>query len=396
LVPVEAAAMRRVQAPSRGCVNWESIIYALSPMGRRPIGVAGFLALCAATAAPVSAGDALAKTPQLIVGGALETGASATTTVQLKEAKTDAAPLAITIYMPTGYTANLSQAVGTQIGTVTYKLQLLASSVDAVADASGTVLVADRSSSALQASATQCSGTPTHAAIWLLHADTGGQTLDVPVYVDTTTGTEAAFSSAKLVLCLPNPYEQAPPGTRAPGGVKIFDTKATLSAGVIANPIAAGAYVWRAVVAPWSANGPSANPAGAMEAQGIATIPSSLTLKTKVMTTRPKRQGKRTGTNSVLLSGKLLEKLQGVAGARLTIYANGKTTGSTTTNATGAFSRLLGLNNKTTFNVTAAVPTTETACVNPLPVASVPAGCVSATFAGYRIGSDSVDATPRR
>jgi hypothetical protein len=25
-VPVEAAAMRRVQAPSRGCVNWELII----------------------------------------------------------------------------------------------------------------------------------------------------------------------------------------------------------------------------------------------------------------------------------------------------------------------------------------------------------------------------------
>jgi hypothetical protein len=27
LVPDEAAAMRRVQAPIRGCVNWESIIY---------------------------------------------------------------------------------------------------------------------------------------------------------------------------------------------------------------------------------------------------------------------------------------------------------------------------------------------------------------------------------
>ena len=38
-------------------------------------------------------------------------------------------------------------------------------------------------------------------------------TADVPVFVDPTTGAEAAFSSAKLMLCLPNPYEQALPAT---------------------------------------------------------------------------------------------------------------------------------------------------------------------------------------
>ena len=138
------------------------------------------------------------------------------------------------------------------------------------------------------------------------------------------------------------------------------------------------------------------NPAGTVEAQGIVTIPSSLVLKATVKTIRHKRHGRRTVTNSVLLSGKLLEKLQGVAGAKLTIYANGKTTGSTTTNVAGAFSRRLALTDKATFNVTATVPTRETACMSPLPVASVPAGCVSATLAGYKIDSNSVDATPRR
>ena len=338
-------------------------------MGGRLIGVAGFLA---ATAALPLAGNALAKTPQLLVSGAQATGASARTTVQLKEAKTDAAPLEISIYMPAGYTANLSHAADTQIGTVRTKIQLLASSVDFVTDASGSVLVADKSLPELQAGATECTGTPTHAAIWLLHMVAPGQTLDVPVYVDPTTGDEAAFSSAKLVLCLPNPYEQALPGTRAPGGAKIFDAKATLSAGVITNPTAAGAYLWRAVIAPWSANGPNPNPAGTVEAQGIVTIPSSLALKATVKTIRHKRHGRKTVTNSVLLSGKLLEKLQGVAGARVTIYANGKTTGSTTTNATGAFSRRLALTDKATFNVTATVPTRETACVSPLPAARFP------------------------
>jgi hypothetical protein len=362
-------------------------------MGGRLIGVAGFLA---ATAALPLAGSALAKTPQLLVNGAQATGASARTTFQVKEAKTDAAPLQISIYMPTGYTANLSHAAGTQIGTVRNKIQLLASSVDSIADASGTVLVADKSSPALQASATECTGTQAHAAIWLLHTDAAGQTFDVPVYVDPTTGPEAAFSSAKFVLCLPNPYEQALPGTRAPGGAKIFDAKATLSAGVITNPTAAGAYLWRAVIAPWSASGPNPNPAGTVEVQGIVTVPSSLALKATVKTIRRKRHGRKTVTNSVLLSGKLLENLQGVGGARLTFYADGKTTSSTTTNATGVFSRRLGLNDKATFNVTATVPTRETACVSPLPAAAVPAGCVSATLAGYRIGSNSVDATPKK
>lgn len=362
-------------------------------MGGRLIGVAGFLA---ATAALPLAGNALAATPQLLVSGAQATGASARTTFQVKEAKTDAAPLEISIYMPAGYTANLSHAAGTQIGTVRTRIQLLASSVDSVADASGTVLVADKSLPALQTSATQCTGTPMHAAIWLLHTVAPGQTLDVPVYVDPTTGAEAAFSSAKLVLCLPNPYEQALPGTRAPGGAKVFDTKATLSAGVITNPTAAGAYLWRAVIAPWSANGPNPNPAGTVEAQAIVTVPASLALKAKVTTIRHKRHGRKTVTNSVLLSGKLLENLQGVAGAKVTIYANDKTAGSTTTNAAGAFSRRLAFNNKATFNVTATVPTRETACVNPLAATAVPAGCVSATLAGYKIGSNSVDATPRR
>jgi hypothetical protein len=351
--------------------------------------------VCAATASLALAGNALAKTPQLIVSGAQATGASATTTVQVKEANTDAAPLQISIFMPRGYKANLSHAAGTQIGTVKYRIQLLASSADAVVDIVGTILVADKSSPAL-ANATQCTGTPTHAAIWLLHTDAAGLSFDVPVYVDPTTATEAAFSSAKLVLCLPNPYEQAPPGTRAPGGAKIFDAKATLSAGVITNPTAAGAYVWRAVIAPWSPNAPNPNPAGTMEAQGIVTIPSSLALKARVKTIRHKRHGKRTVTNSVRLSGKLLENQQGVIGAKVTVYANGRTTGSTTTNATGAFSRRFGLNNKATFNVTATLPTREAACVSPLPAASVPAGCVSATLAGYKIISNSVNATPKR
>src|SRR2546422_4822596 len=53
------------------------------------------------------------------------------------------------------------------------------------------------------------------AAVWLLHLTLQGTIFDVPVYVDRTIAGEAAFSSAKLVVCFSNPYEQAAPGSRA-------------------------------------------------------------------------------------------------------------------------------------------------------------------------------------
>jgi hypothetical protein len=348
---------------------------------------------CAGAASLALAGNALAKT-QLLVSGATAIGASATTTVEVKGAKEDAASAQVSIYVPSGYTANLSQAATTQIGTVSARAQLLEINADAVLDVTGTILVADRNDPSLQSGATQCTGTPTHAAIWLLRLVVSGQTVNVPVYVDPTSGAEATFSSAKFVLCLPQPYAKALPNY-SPFGTKIIDAKTMLSAGVLTNPTSAGTHVWRTVVTPWAVNGATPNLAGRMEAQGIVTIPSSLSLKAKVRTVRHKKRGRTTVTNSVLLSGKLLENLQGVTGAKITFFANGKTAGSTSTRAAGAFSRTTGLRKRTSFKATATVPTRETACVSPLPVTSAPGGCVTATIAGYKISSNAVLATPR-
>jgi len=197
----------------------------------------------AAAAALALAGNALA-TPQLLVSGAPTTAASATTTIEVKEAKEDAAPARVAIYIPTGYTANTTQAPGTQIGTVHADLQALAISPDAIIQADGTLLTAD------PAAAVNNTCSPgTHAAVWLLHVTVSGQTIDVPVYYDPTSGAEAALGAAKLVLCLSNPYEQAtPPTSRAPFGVKIIDAKLTVSAGVFTNPSSGGPYLWRSVI----------------------------------------------------------------------------------------------------------------------------------------------------
>ena len=343
----------------------------------------------AATASLALASSAPGKT-QLLVTAAAELGASATTVVHIRGETTDAAPSRVTIYLPSGYVANLGQTAGTQIGTVAASAQRLMLSPDAV-DVVGTIVT--------NAPANYTDGfcaPGLHAAVWLLHLNVQGTTVDVPVYVDRTTGNEAPFSSAKLVLCLANPYEQAVPNTRAPTGLRLVDTKLTLSAGMVTNPTSAGSFVWRALVTPWTANGSAENAPGTIEAQSIVNIPSSLKLNAKVQTTRHTKAGRTRVANSVLLSGKLLEDLKGVAGARITFFADGKTAGAAATELSGAFSSKKSLTRTTTLRATATVPAREAACVSPLSVAAAPAGCVAATIAGYKVGSNTVTARPRR
>src|SRR2546425_5345697 len=89
------------------------------------------LALAGAAIASLALASGALATPRLIIGGS---------TIQVTEEKSDAAPLKITIYIATGFSATLGQAAGTQIGTVHADLQALAISPDAIIQAEGTVL----------------------------------------------------------------------------------------------------------------------------------------------------------------------------------------------------------------------------------------------------------------
>ncbi len=342
---------------------------------------------CALLAAFALVADAGAKT-QLLVTGPSATAASGTTVLEVKGAPADAAWAQLTTYVPSGYTINLGQAVGTRIGSVFARAQLLGSGASATT--AGSVLVADRNDTAVQEAATQCTRSPAHAGVWTVRLTLPAQTLELPLYVDATTGAEAAFGSAKLVLCLPQPYAKSLPGY-APLGTKLDDLRATLSAGVFTNPLFPGSHVWRTVVTTWSPSGAAPDLGSAVEAQGLVGVPSSLALKAKLTTTR----GSRTVKNSVLLSGTLLEALRGVAGATVSFFATDRNAGTSLTSATGSFARRVVLAQRKTFRVTATVPTRETPCVNPLPSSVAPAGCVSATRAGYRLRSDSIVVTPR-
>jgi hypothetical protein len=330
--------------------------------------------LAAAACGLFFAADASAK-PQLLVSGPTSTAASGMTTIDLRGAAADAAWAQVTLYVPSGYTINLGQITGARIGTVV--ATSLASGP--VAGATGVVLGADPKDAALEQTATECTGAPMHAGAWLLRMTISPQTFDVPAFIDPTAPEQSGFGSARITFCLgPRP--------------SFSDLKIALSAGVFTNPLVGGSFVWRALVTPWRLNGSARDPASTVEAQGLVGVPSSLSLKAKLTTTR---RGPRV-SNSVLLSGALLETLRGVGGATVSFFATDRSVGSARTGATGAFSKRLRVKQRTTFRVTATVSTTDVPCVNALPASLAPAGCVSATRAGYRLRSGSIVVTPRK
>src|SRR5205807_8282665 len=74
------------------------------------------LAFAGAAVASLALASGALATQRLIVSAS---------TIQVTEDKSDAAPLKITIYIATGFSATLGQAAGTQIGTVHADLQAL-------------------------------------------------------------------------------------------------------------------------------------------------------------------------------------------------------------------------------------------------------------------------------
>jgi hypothetical protein len=341
-------------------------------------------AICVVAAcALVAVGGASAKTA-LVVSGPTVTAASGTATIEIRGAPTDDAWGELETYVPNGYTINLGHPTGTRIGSVAARAQLL--ETRSSSKVSGAILVADPNDPAVQNAGTSCKHNRAHAAVWLVRLTVSTRTVDVYAYVDPMTGGDQLFGSAKVVLCLPQPYSSVLPGY-APLGMKLGDLTLTLSAGVFTNPLFAGGNVWRTVVTPWTKTGASLDLAATAESQALVALPASLTLRAKVTAKR--------GRSSTLLSGKVLENLVGVAGAKISFFANDTSAGSASTSPQGVFAAKRVIAARTTFTAIATVPLRTTACVGALPASLAPAGCVSATRGGYRLRSNSVVVTPR-
>ena len=183
---------------------------------------------------------------------------------------TDDATAKDTIYAPLGYQANLTQAPGTTLGTVDATL-ILRSGGNATADASGPVVVDSPSNWTPQSA--QCTGTPTHEAVWRLDITVAGTPLKVPIFVDHSTGADATFSSVKIQFCLAGPI-----GT--PAGAQLLDAFFDVQ-GVFTSPANTQPRVWRALMTPYVAGSPNPNPAGTIESQAVVPGRVSFSVKAK-------------------------------------------------------------------------------------------------------------------
>lgn len=305
-------------------------------------------------------GSAMAAyAPRLIVTS-LTNGANKPTTMLLEHLQTanDDATAKDTIYVPLGYQANLTQAPGTQLGTVDATL-ILRSGGNATADASGPVVVDTASNWAPQSQ--QCTQTTTHEAVWRLDITVAGTPLKVPIFVDHTAGPEAAFSSLKIQFCLAGPI-----GT--PAGAQLLDAFFDVQ-GVFTSPANTQDRVWRGVMTPYVAGSPNPNPAGTVESQAV--VPGKVAFTAKAKSLKHK---------VVQISGKVLVDGAGApASVQFFKPSNlNKPIKTVRTSRSGAYSWRKKFTKKTPLFVVAVGVSDLGACpATPLP--GIPGGCVTAT-----------------
>ena len=288
------------------------------------------------------------------------------TTVSVTQSQTDDSTAKATIYVPAGTAVTASQAPGSSLGAVQAQVTALALG-GALLPLTGQIQVA----AAGQVAAAQqiaCTGTATHTATWLMVLQAAGQTLNVPMYLDTTTGAEAAFAAAKIQVCLPPPDVPTTQGG-ATLGAKLFNASFTLNG--VFGPRAG---TWRALWTPYFAGNGQINAAGSVEAR--ATVAAG------AATARAARSGRQ-----VRVTGRVTAGGRPVARAVVQVWG-GRTRGAlrrlatVRTNAAGNYThtRLRGtlawFQARTT--VAARADASGCAAAGPLPVQ-----CVNATLSGF-------------
>ena len=314
----------------------------------------------ASTAALAFAGNALAVQKLSV------TQSATSLTIKVTQAQTDPQPAKIQIFVPTGYTLNTTAAPGTVIGTTAGSV--FARDANIPLPLSGDVVVAPPNTNAAPCF------TGTHQAVWLLRLQVAGQSINLPIAVDPTSGATAAFGSFALVTCLaPSDVPQGTPG-RSPNGAQLLEANFTVN-NIFQVP--ALQATWKALTTPYTPATGVPNQAGTVETRALVGS-GTLSLSTRV-TNKKKRV--------LRISGTLQQAGAGVVGAQVRLLLNGKSSKFTArTSATGAYSIVLrktGRKSTTTFQSRVTVAerdVTSTACASPtLPTFA----CVSATASGF-------------
>ena len=324
---------------------------------------------------------AVSHSPMVLAG-------SSSTTIHIAIPQTTDPMAAINIFVPNGYTLNTTQAAGTTIGSV----DATAFSRDAglTLPLSGNV-TADNPASHTSDS-TQCAGTPNSQAVWILNMSVAGQAIALPLYVNPTVGAQTALGKFRLTICLPPP--DVPVGTpgRSAQGAQVLDARFTVNS-IFTTPVSAGTQVWESLFTPYTPNTGKVNAAGTFEARAIVGIPATVSIAKSytVKTNTWKVAGKVTEGGQPVV-GASVRIARGATGASLPKSSTAKTNSGGTYVASGKLSP-----RKTTFfraSVTVAERPNAVGCAQALPTTIAPAGCGSATMAGWSAQSAVVKLVP--
>lgn len=343
----------------------------------------------AATVSLALASSAMAAfTPTMSVSAKpARAGASGLTSIRVTVPRDDDALARIQMFVPSGYTATFGQAIGSEVGSVTAQVQVREPIAGAVLPITGTIQVADPA--AVTAAVTQCTGSPTHAALWVLVLSASGQELRVPVAVDAAAGPVAAFASYLITICLPNPNIPVAAGG-ATFGAKLINAQLNVR-NVFATPAASGDYVWRAVATPWP-NGPGAPvAANTREARAHITLPAVVTVNVRAAARKIR------GFRTVTVSGSARENTSPLSGAtiRITVGSSAKTVRTAANGNYRTTFRLRGGRRYTaSVRLTVAERTAPSACSTAGPLQPVP--CATETLPFYEsapTGAPAADGT---
>jgi hypothetical protein len=324
--------------------------------------VRSVLVACAGVVTLALAGPALgAYAPKVLVGS----NTDESITIGYRQAADDDATARITFYAPLRATVDLSQAPGTRLGTATARAAIGAAG-GAEANLAGPVLMGSAADPAIQGAALACTGSVSHDAVWILAVALQDQApLNVPAFVDLTTGAEAAFSTARIVVCFRSPYVPESEGGQ-PLGVKPLEATMTVN-NVFTFPFVGGDFVWTGLYIPYAPGTKNVNVLAAAESQGVASLPVSFDLSAKRIVKRVKVGKRRVKRKFVRLSGYLSEAGLGRSGAAVNILAGGKRVARARTNVNGFFRKTLRLKRTTRYQALATATAGDTSgTCNPL------------------------------
>jgi hypothetical protein len=111
----------------------------------------------------------------------------------------------------------------------------------------------------------------------VINISVSGQTIEVPAFIDVTTGAEATIAPYKITVCFQPPDVPAGTPGRAPFGLKLLDAKITLDS-IFTTPTTAGESLWRAFIVGYTPGTGTPNLPGTVEVRSTSIAPAALTL----------------------------------------------------------------------------------------------------------------------